>query len=122
MKRPGTLITKNKVEQKETVQQLSSLREATRCIERDLDRVRRTQLEIEVDLKNISQPTGPVTVHQIGNNYFYKKRKHQMLSAVIKERQKLETLHRHHMDRLNSLKKALAQTTKTIGHLTDKYT
>jgi hypothetical protein len=120
MKRMGTLIMKTKLDQKEALQTLSSLKNITHAIETDLKRVRQTQTEIEIDLKKISTLEGPVTVHQIGNNYFCKKRKHQMLSAVIKERQKLEQLHKQHLEKLNSAQTLLAQTTKRLGHLSEK--
>ncbi|MBN2528172.1 MAG: hypothetical protein JXR76_17400 [Deltaproteobacteria bacterium] len=111
---------KTKLDQKEALQNLSSLKTITRAIESDLQRIRQTQTEIEIDIKKISTLEGPVTVHQIGNNYFYKKRKHQMLSAVIQERQKLEQLHRHHLEQLNSAQTMLAQVTKRLGHLNEK--
>ena len=116
----STLIIKTKLEQKEALQTFSSLKNTTLSIENDLKRVRQTQTEIEIDLKKIATPEEPVTVHQIGNNYFYKKRKRQMLSAVIQERKKLEQLHQQHLDKLNSLKTVLAQTTRRLGILNDK--
>jgi hypothetical protein len=116
----GALIMKTKLEQKDALQKLSSLKSITDSIEHDLQRIRQTQSQIEIDLKKISTIDGPTTVHQIGNNYFYKKRKHQMLCAVIQERQKLENLHRQHMEKLNSMRTLVAQTTKRLGHLTDK--
>lgn len=111
---------KTKLEQKDALQKLSSLKNITESIETDLQRIRQTQSQIEIDLKKISSVEGPATVHQIGNNYFYKKRKHQMLCAVIQERQKLEKLHSQHMEKLNSIKNMVAQATRRLGHLTDK--
>ena len=111
---------KTMLEQKDAVQKLTSLKNITESIESDLQRIRQTQSQIEVDLKKISTIDGPATVHQIGNNYFYKKRKHQMLCAVIQERQKLELLHSQHMEKLNSIKNLVAQTTRRLSHMADK--
>ncbi|MBN2341695.1 MAG: hypothetical protein JXR45_09405 [Deltaproteobacteria bacterium] len=108
------------MEQKDALQQLSSLKHTTATLEDDLNRVRQTQTEIEIDLARISQIEGPATVHQIGDNYFCRKRKHQMLSAVIKERQKLEKLYTQHLEKLNSMKDLLANATRRLNRLADK--
>ena len=111
---------KTKLEQRDAVQKLLSLKDTAQSIETDLQRVRQTQQQIEIDLQKIAVIEGPATVHQIGNNYFYKKRKHQILCAVILERQKLEQLHQHHMDKLNAVKTRLAQATKKLNLLGDR--
>ncbi|MBN2715572.1 MAG: hypothetical protein JXX14_06930 [Deltaproteobacteria bacterium] len=113
-------MTKTRLEQKEALQKLTSLKDIAASIESDLQRVRQTQTEIEIDLQQIATIEGPATVHQIGNNYFYKKRKHQLLCAVIQERQELERLHQLQIEKLNSVKNVLAQATRRLGHLSDR--
>lgn len=120
MKRTAPLIMKTKLEQKETLQTLSSLKTVTQSIEHDLRRIRQTQTQIETDLKKITTHDGPTTVHQIGNNYFHRKRKHEMLIAIIKERQQLEKKHKTHIEKLNSMKCCLADTTKRLQYLNEK--
>ena len=113
-------MMKTKLEQRDAVQELLSLKNIAQSIETDLHRVRQTQQQIETDLKEIAVIDGPATVHQIGNNYFYKKRKHQMLCAVIQERQNLEQLQQRHMEKLNAVKLSLTQTTKKLNVLSEK--
>lgn len=120
MKRMTSMIVKTKMEQREVIKKLSSLKNLTTSIENDLNRIRQTQTEIEIDLERISRVEGPATVHQIGDNYFWRKRKHQLLNAVIQERKKLEKLHQIHMEKVNSMKSVLTSTTKLLGRLNDK--